>query len=620
VSFSGSPFGTTSLNSVEFQAGSLYQHIAGANPFGASAPGSVVTFLAGSRYRVDGPITPSMSGRTYADFEYNNAAAVSPTGGSAVVMDSLTVSQGTFNLNLTGGGSIRGDVHVKPGATLGLNPASGSPVFALDGPGLQSVDVQGTFGSTSNATVRVNNPAGVALVTDWSLNGPLSFLVGNVKTGARTLALSATSTASGAAQGTGWVEGTLRKTFAAGAFSGTLAVGDAATYAPIAVAGSGAGAGFNLTASTASGDHPDLASSGVDPARSANRRWTLAPASAAGATWSATLNFASSDLDGSANPASFVARAWNGSAWSNLTTGTLTATSTQVTGLSAATAGTEFAVGNLPAFTLTVNVVGGGTVTKTPDLPDYSSGASVQLEALPGAGWAFSAWSGDLTGSTNPANLLMNANKTVTSTFLDVAPPSVAVTSPNGAELLTTGTNATLTWSASDNAAVTAVDLELSRAGAGGPYETVATGLANSGTYNWSVTGPATSNALLRATARDAATNSAQDVSDAAFSIADPTGVEDGPVSALALAPVWPNPARGGVRFGFALPQEASVHIGIHDVQGRELLVLADGTYPAGRHALDWTGRARLALDPGLYFVRLNVLGRTLVRRFVYMK
>jgi len=691
VSFSGNPFGTTSLGSVEFQSGSLYQHIAGANPFGASAPSSVVTFLAGSRYRVDGPISPSMSGRTYADFEYNNATTVSATGGTAFTVDSLTVSQGTLNLNLTGGGFVRGDVHVKAGATLGLNPASGSPVFTFDGPGLQSVDVQGAFANTSNATVRLNNPAGVALVTDWTLNGPLSFLAGNLKTGARTLNLTATGAASGAGQGTGWVEGTLRKTYAAGAFSGSLDVGDAATYAPVVVAGSGAGAGFNLTARSDAGDHPSLAGSGIDPARSANRRWTLAPASAAGATWSATLHFAASDLDGGADPNTFLARVWNGSAWSSLAPGALTATSTQVTGLSSATPGTEFAVGNAPSFTitasagagggiapsgavsvapgadqtfditpdagfaiadvlvdagsvgavaqytftnvtadhtiaasfagvaraLTVNVVGGGSVSKTPDQPSYANGSSVQLEAFPAMGWAFSAWSGDLTGSTNPENLLMDADKTVTSTFLDVAPPLVAVTSPNGADVLTVGTNAALTWSASDNAAVTSVDLELSRAGAGGPYEPVASGLANSGAYNWTVTGPVTSNALLRATARDAASNSAQDVSDAVFSIADPTGVDGGPVTAVALAPVWPNPARGTLRFGFALPHEANVRLGVLDVQGRELLVPADGTFPAGRHSLD--GRAG-ALDPGLYFVRLHALGRTLVRRFAYVK
>jgi len=91
-------------------------------------------------------------------------------------------------------------------------------------------------------------------------------------------------------------------------------------------------------------------------------------------------------------------------------------------------------------------------------------------------------------------------------------------------------------------------------------------------------------------------------------------------VTEFALAPVWPNPARGAPRFGFALPRDAHVHLGIHDVQGRELLVLAEGTFPAGRHQVDWTGVARTSLDPGLYFVRLGVPGRTIVRRFVYMK
>src|SRR6185369_267104 len=98
-SFGGSAFGTTALGTVEFKAGSLYQHIAGANPFGATAPNSVVTFDAGSRYRLDGALTPSMSGRTYADFEYNNGGSQSPTGGNQLTLDSLIVTQGRLNLN-----------------------------------------------------------------------------------------------------------------------------------------------------------------------------------------------------------------------------------------------------------------------------------------------------------------------------------------------------------------------------------------------------------------------------------------------------------------------------------------------------------------------------------------
>src|SRR5439155_15565747 len=78
--FTGNVFGTTSLNSVVFQNGSLYVQGAGANPFGASAPNSVVTFLSGSRFRLDANLTPSMSGRSYADFEFNAPGAVSVTG------------------------------------------------------------------------------------------------------------------------------------------------------------------------------------------------------------------------------------------------------------------------------------------------------------------------------------------------------------------------------------------------------------------------------------------------------------------------------------------------------------------------------------------------------------
>jgi hypothetical protein len=619
VSQSGSPFGTTSLNSVVFQAGSLYQHIAGANPFGASAPGSVVTFEPGSRYRLDGPITPSMSGRTYADFEYNNGGTQSPTGGSAVTLDSLVVTQGTFNLNLTGGANIRGNVHVKPGATLAWNP-SGVATFTFNGTAPQAVDLQGTFSANASTSVKIENPAGVSLVTDLPLNGPVLFASGNLGTGTRTLLLSATGSTTGASQGTGWVHGNLKKAYVTGAFASTLDVGDATTYAPIEVSGTGAGAGFALTASTTAGDHAQIASSTLDPAHSVNRSWSLAPTNGTGASWSATFHFASSDLDAGTDPSSFLARVHDGSSWSGLTMGTRTPISTQVTGLSTATPGTQFIVANTFVHTLTTNVVGGGSVTRAPDAPSYTQGTNVQLTAVPGAGWAFSAWSGDLTGTNNPETILMDGAKTVTSTFLDIAAPVVTVSAPNGGEMLTTGTNTSLTWAASDNAAVTEVDLALSRAGSGGPWESIATGLANSGTYGWTVTGPITTNAVLRATARDAALNAGQDASDAVFTIADPTAVGDHPVTDFALLALGGNPVRSGLRFAVELPRESSVHLGVHDVQGRELLVLADGMFPSGRHTVDGTGLARSMLGPGLYFVRLTVPGRTIVRRFVYMR
>lgn len=102
----------------------------------------------------------------------------------------------------------------------------------------------------------------------------------------------------------------------------------------------------------------------------------------------------------------------------------------------------------------------------------------------------------------------------------DVTAPVITVSSPNGGENWATGSAHAITWSASDNTAVTAVTLELSLDN-GGSWGPIATGLANTGTYAWTAPLNASSQALVRATARDAANNSAVDASNATFTIAD---------------------------------------------------------------------------------------------------
>src|SRR5437667_4999230 len=95
--FTGNAFGTTNNSSVVFASGSTYVLLAGANPFGASAPGSAVVFQTGSLYSQQNSAGLSFSGRTYANFELKVAAIISVTGGSAVVMDNLTITTGTLN-------------------------------------------------------------------------------------------------------------------------------------------------------------------------------------------------------------------------------------------------------------------------------------------------------------------------------------------------------------------------------------------------------------------------------------------------------------------------------------------------------------------------------------------
>ncbi|MBD2722164.1 InlB B-repeat-containing protein [Hymenobacter armeniacus] len=73
-------------------------------------------------------------------------------------------------------------------------------------------------------------------------------------------------------------------------------------------------------------------------------------------------------------------------------------------------------------FTLSTSTVGSGTVAVSPSQATYPNGTNVTLTATPATGYAFSGWSGDATGTTNPLIITMNANKAITATFTAVAP------------------------------------------------------------------------------------------------------------------------------------------------------------------------------------------------------
>jgi uncharacterized repeat protein (TIGR02543 family) len=76
----------------------------------------------------------------------------------------------------------------------------------------------------------------------------------------------------------------------------------------------------------------------------------------------------------------------------------------------------DFYLDYLTPQTLTITATN-GSVTKNPDLALYPYGSTVELTAVPDSGYAFVGWSGDLTGMTNPENILMDGDKSVTANF-----------------------------------------------------------------------------------------------------------------------------------------------------------------------------------------------------------
>lgn len=103
----------------------------------------------------------------------------------------------------------------------------------------------------------------------------------------------------------------------------------------------------------------------------------------------------------------------------------------------------------------------------------------------------------------------------------DLTDPSVTVVAPNGGEVVSAFSVANLQWNASDASGVTSVDLLISRDG-GATWTPIVTGIANTGSYAWNVTLPASNQCRLRAVASDPNSNQGADISDADWAIVDP--------------------------------------------------------------------------------------------------
>ena len=73
-------------------------------------------------------------------------------------------------------------------------------------------------------------------------------------------------------------------------------------------------------------------------------------------------------------------------------------------------------------YTLTVKATG-GMVIVNPNKTAYTHGEIVALHAIPVDGYVFSAWSGALSGKTNPVAVIMDADKVITAVFVPLGTP-----------------------------------------------------------------------------------------------------------------------------------------------------------------------------------------------------
>jgi len=229
--------------------------------------GSTVEYNGGSAQTMPTGFT------TYNNLTLNNTMGV--TGFAALTVQGLLeVKAGTFTSSTT-----INNVQIDSGATLAgvtattMNVSGNWTNNSTFTPNGNTVNFNGsaaqTIGGTSvtpffNLTINNSNVLGVTLNTDETVNGALTLTLGNITTGANTLAIGPSGTTS---HTSGHVIGNLKKTFAAnGSF--IFPVGTANGYSPVdtnVTAGTG-----DLTIVATETKQPSLATS-----TSLKRYWTL---------------------------------------------------------------------------------------------------------------------------------------------------------------------------------------------------------------------------------------------------------------------------------------------------------------------------------------------------------
>jgi hypothetical protein len=416
-------------------------------------PAGTAAAQASTPLRTAGNVTIDSGSAMYMDSGSNNMIEDLVVGGNMILIGAMSGSQ-TSGSDIFVAGNWQND-----GTSANFFPNSRA-VF-LNGTGTQTIS--GTNASfPAFPFLFIDKTAGsVSLSRDIQVTESLNFTssnVANIVTGSNVLFVSKNTTTAIDRQGTGHVVGNLRRAVTTGSNTYAYPVGDATTYSPVSLALNNVTASGNITASTTSGDHPQIASSGLDNSKSVNRFYTLSNSGVTLTNYDATFTFASGDLDVSVNTANLLVGRYS-SSWSYPAVGTLTSTSTQATAL---TAFGDFALAECRTPVVST-LTGGGSYCASASGVDISLdgselGVSYQLQrngsaigsSVSGTGSSLSFGNQTLAGTyTAVANSLASnsCSSSMTGSLLVTITATVApsVTIATTATTICTGSSVTFT-------------------------------------------------------------------------------------------------------------------------------------------------------------------------------
>jgi hypothetical protein len=280
---------------------------------------------------------------TYAG-TLTNAGTVLIDAGGTVNANGAFTSSGTYTNTLAGQLFLRGATSTIDGTFnrgTGTVTMNGAAAQSLSGTAINGVAGAARF---NNLVINNSHASGVTLGSNVRVEGTTTFTLGNVTTGSNVLSAGPNCSTPSVVRTSGHVVGNLQKTLPNGSPAACeFQVGTGTNYAPALLTFSGiGGAGGGLIVSTTAGLHANIATSGLNAAKSVNRWWRLTTTGAIGTalpaftSFNATFTFINpGDILGGGNTGAFEIERWNGATWSTTTVGARTGTSTEATGITA---------------------------------------------------------------------------------------------------------------------------------------------------------------------------------------------------------------------------------------------------------------------------------------------
>ena len=208
---------------------------------------------------------------------------------------------------------------------------------------------------------------------------------------------------------------------------------------------------------------------------------------------------------------------------------------------------------------------------------------------------------------------------------VDRTPPAVTVVAPNGGEIWSVGSLATLRWTAVDTrSGVQSIALRYSTDGGATYPHFIATVAGTDTTYAWTVPNVMTTLGRIRVTADDACNHTGADASNANFTIT--TAVSSSvstPVTRTGIDVAAPNPFNPSTTMRWSLLAGGHVRLSVFDARGRRVRRLIDGLHTGPSwYTTVWDGRddTGTSVPSGVYFARFDAPGVRHTLRLLLVK